>query len=302
MSIEIVKNIKEANCVTHGGTFHADDVFATVILSKIMPEIRIIRLLEVTEQMPENAIIYDIGAGNFDHHQFGGNGEREGVKYAACGLIWKQFGKEVLKKYEIEDLEYTFKYIDRSLIQFIDSVDNGQLPPSNTNYKYIHISKIIGWFNPNWNEKIDDDKRFLEAVKFAEIVFDEFMHNTVSKMKARNLIELEIEKTEDRILILKEYMPWKELLLESKNPKAKNINFVVFPSKRGGYNVYSVPKELGSFENRKSMPEAWRGLRDEALQKVTGVATARFCHNGGFICAAENFEDIVLLARIADKS
>ena len=99
MSIEIVKNIKEANCVTHGGTFHADDVFATVILSKIMPEIRIIRLLEVTEQMPENVIIYDIGAGKFDHHQFGGNGEREGVKYAACGLIWKQFGKEVLKKY-----------------------------------------------------------------------------------------------------------------------------------------------------------------------------------------------------------
>ena len=87
MSIEIVKNIKEANCVTHGGTFHADDVFATVILSKIMPEIRIIRLLEVTEQMPENVIIYDIGAGKFDHHQFGGNGEREGVKYAAFGCI-----------------------------------------------------------------------------------------------------------------------------------------------------------------------------------------------------------------------
>lgn len=301
MSIEIVKNIKEANCITHGGTFHADEIFATIILSKIMPEMKIIRLLEIRGEIPENIIIYDIGAGKFDHHQLGGNGKREGVKYAACGLVWKQFGKDVLKKYEIEDLEYTFKYIDRSFIQFIDSVDNGQLPTGNTSYKYIHISKIIGWFNPKWDEKIDDDEKFLEALKFAEIVFDEFMHDIVSKMKARNLIELEIEKSKGEILILKEYIPWKELLLESENPKAKNINFVIFPSKRGGYNLYSVPKEIGSFENRKSMPKAWRGLRDEALQKITGVATARFCHNGGFICTAENFEDIVLLAKKANK-
>ena len=34
--IEIVKELKEANCVTHGGKFHSDEIFATVILSKIL--------------------------------------------------------------------------------------------------------------------------------------------------------------------------------------------------------------------------------------------------------------------------
>ena len=102
--------------------------------------------------------------------------------------------------------------------------------------------------------------------------------------------------------LLKEYMPWKELLLESKNPKAKNINFVVFPSKRGGYNVYSVPKELGSFANRKKFPDTWCGLRNEELQKVTGVSTATFCHNAGFICVADNLEDALKLAELAVRN
>ena len=37
MNIKITKNIKEANCITHAGTFHADEIFATLILSKIIP-------------------------------------------------------------------------------------------------------------------------------------------------------------------------------------------------------------------------------------------------------------------------
>ena len=96
-------------------------------------------------------------------------------------------------------------------------------------------------------------------------------------------------------------MPWKEFVLESENEKAPNINFIVFPSKRGGYNVYAVPKELGSFENRKSMPESWRGLRDERLQEATGVRTARFCHNEGFICSTDEKEDAVKLAKLANN-
>ena len=97
-------------------------------------------------------------------------------------------------------------------------------------------------------------------------------------------------------MVLDKFMPWKEFLLESENENAKNINFVVFPSKRGGYNIYAVPKEIGSFENRKYLPSSWRGLRDEALQKATGVKTARFCHNAGFICSADTKEDIMKLA------
>ena len=88
--IEIVKELKEANCVTHGGKFHSDEIFATVILSKILTNIKLIRVNEVTDSMRESIakkLVYDIGGGEFDHHQAGGNGQRDnGVKYASCGF------------------------------------------------------------------------------------------------------------------------------------------------------------------------------------------------------------------------
>ena len=67
--IEIVKELKEANCVTHGGKFHPDEIFATVILSKILTNIKLIRVNEVTDSMRESIakkLVYDIGGGEFD--------------------------------------------------------------------------------------------------------------------------------------------------------------------------------------------------------------------------------------------
>lgn len=302
MNIKITKNINEANCITHSGAFHADEIFATLILSKIIPEIIIIRVPELKEEVNENIIVYDIGGGKFDHHQLGGNGKREnGVKYAACGLIWKQFGKEMLKRYNVKEIDYVWNYIDKNLIQFIDANDNGELPKLSTDYRNVHLSYIISLFNPRWDEDIDSDKKFIEAIKLAEIIFEEFLKDTISKIKAKDLVEIAIEKSENEIMILDEFMPWKEFLLGSENPKAKNIKFVIYPSRRGGYNVYAVPKEIGSFENKKSLPLKWRGLRDESLQRATGVKTARFCHNAGFICSAETKEDIIKLAEYAVK-
>lgn len=300
MNIKLTKNIEEANCITHSGTFHADEVFATVILSKIIPEIVLIRLQEVREKVKENTLVYDIGGGKFDHHQFGGNGERKnGVKYAACGLIWKEFGREVLKKLNVEDIDYVFDYVDKNLIQFIDSNDNGQLPKIDLDYKYVHISQIIAFFNPRWDEEIDSDIKFRKALYLAETIFDEFLQDAISKSKAKEEVEQAINDQKEGIMILNKYMPWKDFVLESTNPKAQEINFVVFPSKRGGYNVYAVPKEKGSFENRKCLPQGWRGLRDEKLQAITGVKTARFCHNAGFICSSEKKEDAIKLAQMA---
>ena len=302
MNIKLTKNIEEANCITHMGTFHADEIFATVILSKIIPNIILARVQEYKGEVKDGVIIYDIGEGKFDHHQFGGNGEREnGVKYAACGLIWKEFGKEVLKKYGVEEIDYVWNYIDKSLIQFIDSNDNGQLPKFGLDYKLVHISQIIAYFNPKWDEEIDSDIKFKNALDLAEIIFDEFLQDCISKAKAKKEVEQAIEKSENGIMILDKYMPWKDFVLSSENEKAKNINFVVFPSKRGGYNVYAVPIEMGSFENRKDLPEKWRGLRDEKLQEVTKVKTARFCHNAGFICSTEEREDAIKLANMANN-
>ena len=297
MNIKLNKNINEANCITHSGTFHADEIFATLILSRILPEITLIRVPEIIEEPGENVLVYDIGAGKYDHHQFGGNGEREnGIKYAAAGLIWKEFGRNLLENYNVEDIDYVWNYIDKNLIQFIDSNDNGQLPKLQADYRNVHLAYIIGLFNSKWDEEVDNDENFMRALEIANTIFEEFLSDTFSKMKAKKIVDKAIEESKDGIVILEKYVPWKEFIVNSENEKAKDINFVVFPSKRGGYNVYAVPIEIGSFENRKSLPQSWRGKRDEELQRVTGVKTARFCHNAGFICSCETIEDAIALA------
>ena len=66
--IEITKDIKEAKLITHAGSFHPDDVFSTVLLSKIYPNAKVIRVPSLEEDYKDK-IIYDIGFGKYDHHQ-----------------------------------------------------------------------------------------------------------------------------------------------------------------------------------------------------------------------------------------
>ena len=185
-------------------------------------------------------------------------------------------------------------------MQGIDAIDNGQFPELNVDYQLNNLSDIIAKFNPTWNEEGKEEEQFLKAVNFAEIIFDNFLKNIISKIKARNDIEIAIQKSEEQIMILDKFLPWKEFLLESKNPKALEINFVIFPSNRGGYNIYTVPKSLNSLESRKLFPNEWAGLRDEKLKQVSEIKTARFCHNGRFICVTETQEDAIKLAKIAN--
>ena len=301
MNIKLTKNIEEANCITHNGTFHCDEVFSTIMFSKLLPEVIVCRTSDL-EKANSDQYIYDVGGGELDHHQFGGNGERDnGVKYSSCGLVWKKFGKEIIKKYTEKDIDEIWKMIDKNLIQCIDAGDNGQIPDINVDYRLVQVASIISEFNPNWDEDIDPDVMFEEAVKLAETVFDNSMKSSISKMRAKSKVDMAINDSKDGIMTLEKFLPWKEFLLESDSSKAKLINFVIFPSNRGGYNIYTVPEKLGSFTSRKLLPKEWAGLKDKELQKVTTVETARFCHNKCFICAVDTKDDALKLAKIANN-
>ena len=219
-------------------------------------------------------------------------------------MIWKKYGIRILENIGIssDNIDYLFNKIDKNLIQFIDANDNGITPSIKTDYKYISLASIIASFNPNWDEDVDADIRFMDAINLAKIVVRNEFESEISKLKAKSKVENAINCSENDIMILDEFMPWKEFILESNLNKAKDILYVVFPSNRGGYNVYAVPKEEGSFENRKSFPKEWAGLRDENLQKVTGVKTARFCHTACFICTAQTKDDAIKLAILAKNN
>ena len=50
-NVRVTENIQEANCITHSGTFHADEIFATLILSIIKENIVVYRTSEANDEM-----------------------------------------------------------------------------------------------------------------------------------------------------------------------------------------------------------------------------------------------------------
>ena len=86
---------KDAAAFTHGGKFHADDVFSATLLLYLNPEIVITR----GNRVPENfaGIVFDIGRGRYDHHQKDSRVRENGVPYAAFGLLWEQSVKKSQK-------------------------------------------------------------------------------------------------------------------------------------------------------------------------------------------------------------
>lgn len=296
--IKTTKNAEQANVITHGGIFHSDEVLATVILSKVLGAITVLRTFRVPGSISSDTIVYDIGLGKFDHHQKDGNGARDnGVPYASVGLIWKEFGPQIVANTCNPDLVWNL--IDRDLIQGVDATDNGTMPTVDYPAQVMQFSQMVSCFNPLWDSTEDSDDAFLKAVAFAEIVFNNIYATAVSKAKAQNIVDEAIEKSEGHIMVLDQFVPWQEFIFASSNKKAADVQFVVFPSNRGGFNWQCVPDALGGFGQRKPVPTEWKGLRDADLQNMTGIKTATFCHPAGFIGGADTFEDAYALAKIA---
>ena len=81
-------------------------------------------------------------------------------------------------------------------------------------------------------------------------------------------------------------------------PAAPQALFVIYP-KRQGFGLETVPRELGSFDNRRDLPAAWAGLAGDELVAATGVPDALFCHAKRFLVVARSREGIGRLAALA---
>ncbi|MGN1337304.1 MAG: MYG1 family protein [Candidatus Coprovivens sp.] len=295
--LKITKNIKEANLITHSGTFHPDDVFSTMFLSKIIKNPIVCRTNE-PELASKDAIIYDIGYGKFDHHGPDAKWRTEKIKYCSFGLLWKEYGNEYLNQIKTEDKEALFTGIEEKLIMQIDAIDNGYFPKIEAEYKLTDLDHIIDLFNKAWNEDVDNDNNFIEATKIAEIIFDRMIEKINAKITANKMLEKEIPKVKDNILFLEEFMPYSEAIFESKLPEAKEIKVVITPSNRGGYNIKPMTINKDSKELIVNYPKELRGLHNEDLINASGIKGARFIHISGFISASEDLDSAYEMAKL----
>ena len=271
-------------CVTHAGVFHADEVLATAMLERVFGSIALARINKIEQGVPKDAIFYDIGYGPLDHHQPGGNGARgNGIPYAAAGLVWKRYGTLALRG--IEDADKVWAVVDERLVQGIDAADNGVA--SKSGFGCYSLSQVVSSFNPLWNSDTQSNVAFLKAEALVREVLDNVIDGASAELRAEALVEQAIEESQNGCMILPVFLPWRKAFFASDNAKAKAIDFVIYPSNRGGYNWQAIETNCASRKLKKEVPINWWGLDGPALREICGVPDAVFCHRAGFIGGAE---------------
>ena len=153
------------------------------------------------------------------------------------------------------------------------------------------LSQSIKAMNPTWNSDEGELDAFLRAVCVAKDILKAAIDHANAAVEAADaVLENYLASPTEEILILDEYLPWSDPV--HNEPRLKNVLFVVYPSKRGGWNVQTVPREPGQFVNRMNFPEEWLGHADPER----GI---HFAHTSNFLIACDTKEQAIKVAEEA---
>ena len=285
INIELTDNIKEAKFITHSGKFHVDDTMSTIFLSKILDKVVLIRIPSIDNKNIADKIVYDIGGGEFDHHQKNRNGQRDnGIYYSSIGLLWRKYGKEYLKTLMANNIEKTFKYIDEELIQYIDAADNMQ-----TEYvKNKILPDFIKLCNPEWNEKTEENEAFIKALKLADEFWEVYIKHAIAVVEATEIILEKIEDCKDCYLILDTDMPYKRAISIAKR---NDIKYIIFKSKREGYDIRTL------IDSCRFKDEISKAEDIEEARKASGVKELIYIDVHGKLCCTKTLESAIQIVK-----
>ncbi|CAD8084210.1 unnamed protein product [Paramecium sonneborni] len=277
--------------------------------------------------------IYDPLTHRYDHHQkeFQDSFSKDfHIRLSSAGLIYKHFGLEIIQniinhiiatvditveieKVDDQSLNLMYLKLYKNFIQSIDAIDNGiNQYPNQDQIKYqinTHLSAVINRFNPSWCEKNQD-----ENIKFHQAL--EFVNNElISQVKSIYLgwysgriyvyqaFETRFQQDPSgQIIKLPIALPWKSHIFEIEQEKGTVglIKFVLYPDKNEGWKVQAVSSNEDSFENRKSLKQEWRGIKDmEQLKNISGIDDIVFVHASGFIGGARSYENALKMAKLS---
>lgn len=159
--------------VTHDGIFHADDATGVMILYGLYPNALIVRTRDPGQINAATFVVdegneYNPKKGRFDHHHIKDHlCRRNGIPFAAAGMVWDYHGKDYLRNLNIheDNVDLVHQDVDRTLIQFIDGIDNRHLtversrPPRGIPIPTITLSATIAMMNPIRSDKNNKDEQ-----------------------------------------------------------------------------------------------------------------------------------------------
>jgi uncharacterized UPF0160 family protein len=293
--------------ITHNGSLHADDVFAAATLSIYLEnkgeEFEIIRtrdeeIIKTGDYVFDIGGIYDAEQNRFDHHQIGGAGRRaNNIEYSSFGLVWKKFGIELCGSQKVFDI------IDQKLVSPVDANDNG-IDLCKNNFENVlpyAVNDVLSIFSGTALENMDKDKQFLEALVWAKKILQREIKKNNDQIEITKIIQDFYKNSLDKRLVVIEKPKVSRYEIYEALQDFSEPLFIVYGDNED-WGVVAMRKEINSFKNRKDFPESWAGLRNEELQKITGINDSIFCHRNLFLAVAKTKEGAIKLAQIAVES
>lgn len=295
--------------VTHSGGFHADELFSSVILTRLFAQAKLVRSRAPEWITPaEDRIIYDVGglydaeARIFDHHQPGAPLRDDGQPLSSFGLIWRHFGRDYLASFGIaeDNIDAIHTSFDTGFVLPVDLVDNGALSPSAAGPQLagMVLPSLLETLKPVFDNTDPEAETtaFFEALAIARAFVEARINRSAAKLRAEAMVQAAIAAAgESRILELPMGMPFRPTVVKAG---ADHLWFVINP--RGNdWSIGGIRKAEDGFALRADLPVGWAGLTNAALEEASGVKGALFCHNGRFIAAAASREAALAMAEIA---
>jgi uncharacterized UPF0160 family protein len=294
--------------VTHSGGFHADELLASVVLTRLFPEAALVRSRDSAWITPmAGRIIYDVGraydaeAGIFDHHQRPAPLRPDGRPYSSFGLIWAQFGADYLAALGVPEADRAgvFAGMDEGFVLPVDLLDNGAIAPSVAGpLAGLTLPVLLESLKPAFDDRSPeaDDAAFHAALPVARAFVEAEVRRLSAKARAEGMVLAAIAKAgASRVLELPMGMPFRSAV---EKAGADHMLFVIHP-RDGDWALNTIRVGADTFESRADLPESWAGLTDAALETACGVPGAKFCHNARFIAVAETREAVLAMAAIA---
>ncbi len=277
---------------THDGSFHADEATACslLLLYKRIDKDKVTRtrdpkILAGCDYVCDVGGIYKPSIRRFDHHQV----EYQGPMSSA-GMI-------LLYLRDQGDIDSQFyEHLNRSLIMGVDAHDNGvaKLEPGISSF-----SQIVSNFLPIEYDVTSDemDAAFFSAVDFIVGHLDRMHKRHLYISNCRAAVK-ESMKEGGYVMNFEAPIPWMENFFDMGG-ELHPAQFVIMPA-GPHWKLRGIPPSMSErMKVRKPLPEAWAGLHEEDLKKVSGIDGAVFCHKGRFISIWKTRDDALKALHLA---
>lgn len=212
-------------------------------------------------------------------------------------------------------MDAIYRRLYETFVEPFDAHDNGisAYPPDIQPrfHRSWDIFAQVNILNPEWNEpNIDVQARFLQAVQLVRCNFEAVLKRCINSWLPGRTIVLNAVLSatgptpvaDERILCLDQYCPWTDHLFALETELSITLPFLytLYQDSTGrSWRVHAVPVSSDSFECRRPLPAAWRGLRDAELDAVAGIKGCVFVHRAGFIGAHRTREGAMQMALTA---